>query len=165
MEKAHGRSIWGVGTEGVPEGMPSSPQQHCHLLPIGEETQLKREGPGGSEPSIGQRGVKGKGGRKESVPWPVGRERKYTDCWAESLFSFKVSFLSLAQSSFHCLSLIFRKHFLPVAPVLFKDLGGFSDDPCVSFLGLEKKKKNLNALFLTLIGLFTLTLDVWVFQN
>ena len=142
MEKdSAGRSTGGVGTEGAPEGMPSSPQQHCHLRPTGEETQLQREGPGGSEPSVGQQGVKGREGRKESVPWPVGRERKYRDCWAESSFSFKVSFLSLPQSSFHCLSLIFRKHdFLPVATILFKDLGGFSDDPYVSFLGLEKKK-------------------------
>ena len=65
MEKdSAGRSIGGIGTEGAPEGMPSSPQQHCHLRPIGEETQLKREGPGGSEPSVGQQGVKGREGRR-----------------------------------------------------------------------------------------------------
>ena len=65
-ERQRSGGVFGVrGTEGTPEGMPSRPQQHCHLHPVGEETQLKREEPGGSEPSGGQAGVKGREGRKE----------------------------------------------------------------------------------------------------
>lgn len=53
------------GTEGTSEVA----QQHCHLRPTGEETELiEKEWPSGSEPSIGQWGVEGREGRVECTP-------------------------------------------------------------------------------------------------